>query len=506
MTEWTAPTIDLAAAAPIGFAGIGAIVVLLAEVTLSRRRTFLGRRVTDVWIGTVLALVAALFLALAIYAAAVVFAGGKSLAFQSGMAAIRLDRFSGFAIALVAVGSFLTCWLSIAYLAELRINHGEYYALVLLSTAGMMLLIAATDLLSLFLGLELMSIPIYVLAGFDRRKLTSNESAMKYFLVGSFASALLLYGSALVYGVTGSLDFAEVRAAFPPGNPIGVVGLGLLVVGFAFKVSSVPFHQWTPDVYEGAPTSVTAYMSITVKVAAFAALLRLLLGAFADVAGVLNELFWGLALATILVGNVMATIQTNLKRLLAYSSVAHAGYVLMGFAAGSPEAHTAVLFYLLAYLFMNLGAFAVLVSLATAGRDCDRLSDVAGLARTHPGLAALLTLFLLSLAGIPGTVGFVGKFLLFKAAVDANLVGLTLVAVLGSLISVYYYLRVPVAMYMSEPEPEAPRRAAATGELLVLAVCAAMVLLLGIFPSQAPGLLSSLRPLEWARQSAALLH
>jgi NADH-quinone oxidoreductase subunit N len=505
MTEWTAPAIELAAAAPIGFVGIGAVVVLLAEVLLSRRSSFLGRPVTEVWIGTVLALVAALALALAVYTAGAAFASGQSLAFQEGLPGMRLDRFSAFAIALVAVGSFLTCWLSITYLAEVRINHGEYYALVLLSTAGMMLLVSATDLLSLFLGLELMSIPIYVLAGFDRRKLTSNESAMKYFLVGSFASALLLYGAALVYGVTGALDFGAVRAAFPPANPLGTIGLGLLVVGFAFKVSSVPFHQWTPDVYEGAPAAVTAYMSITVKVAAFAALLRLLLTAFADVSGLLENLFWGLSLATIVVGNVMAVIQSNLKRLLAYSSVAHAGYVLMGFAAGGAEAHTAVLFYLLAYLFMNLGAFAVLVSLATAGRDCERLSDVAGLARTHPGLAALLTLFLLSLAGIPGTVGFIGKFLVFKAAIDAQLVGLTLVAVLGSLVSVYYYLRVPVAMYMSEPDPDAPRRDTSTGEVLVLAVCAVAVLLLGIFPSQAP-LLSALRPLEWARQSAALLH
>jgi NADH-quinone oxidoreductase subunit N len=234
----------------------------------------------------------------------------------------------------------------------------------------------------------------------------------------------------------------------------------------------------------------------------------MLVAAFDAVLPDLGGLFWALALATVVVGNVMAVIQTNLKRLLAYSSVAHAGYVLIGVAAGaygSAEGYTAVLFYLLGYVFMNLGAFAVLVVLASAGRDCEQLSDVAGLARTHPGLAALLTLFLLSLAGIPGTVGFVGKFLVFKAALDAGLIGLTLVAVLGSVVSVYYYLRVPIAMYMSEPASDAPRREAATGELLVLAVCAAAVLVLGIFPSQAPGFLSPIRALEWARESAALL-
>jgi NADH-quinone oxidoreductase subunit N len=500
-----APHLDPSAIAPIAFSAIGAVAVLLAEVLLSRRRTFLGRLVTDVWIGIVLAMLSALFLALAAYVAGAVYWSGASLSFQAGDPVVRLDRFSAFATALVAVASFLICWLSIAYLAELRINHGEYFALVLLSTAGMMLLVAAADLMVVFLGLELMSIPIYVLAGFDRRKLGSNESALKYFLVGSFASALLLYGMALVYGVSGAIDFAGIRAALPPDNPVGLIGMGLVVVGFAFKVSSVPFHQWTPDVYEGAPTSVTAYMAITVKVAAFAALLRLAISAFGSVIGDLSALFWALALATVVVGNVMAVIQTNLKRLLAYSSIAHAGYVLIGFATQSAEGYSAVLFYLLAYVFMNLGAFAVLIALANRGRDCERLEDLAGLARTRPGLAALLTLFMLSLAGIPGTVGFIAKFVVFKAAVGSGLIGLTLVGVLGSVVSVYYYLRIPVVMYMNEPGEAALRHESSTGELLVLAVCAAVVLGLGLFPSRAPGFLSGIAALEWARASAALL-
>jgi NADH-quinone oxidoreductase subunit N len=277
------------------------------------------------------------------------------------------------------------------------------------------------------------------------------------------------------------------------------------VVGFAFKVSSVPFHQWTPDVYEGAPAAVTAYMSITVKAAAFAALARMLVEAFGDAVPRLHELFWVLAALTILLGNVMATIQHNLKRLLAYSSVAHAGYLLVGFAAGTVESYGAVLFYLLGYVFMNLGAFAVLVALATGGHDCEEIEDLAGLARGRPAMAALLTLFAVSLAGIPGTVGFAAKFFLFKAAIDAGLVGLTLIAVLGSLISVYYYLRLPVMMYMREPGAAKLRPEAATLELVVLGVCAAAVLILGLFPSQAPDWLLGLRALDWARASAALL-
>jgi NADH-quinone oxidoreductase subunit N len=500
-----APSIDLSAVAPIGSVGIGAILVLLLEVILTRRQRLLGRSMTPAYVGATLVLVSSLALAIAAYTAIAGFQSGTVVGFLPDTPGVRLDRFSTFAIALVAIGSLLSCWLSLQYLAEVEINHGEFYALLLLATAGMMLLVAATDLLALFLGLELMSIPIYVLAGFDRRNPRSNESSLKYFLVGSFASGLLLYGAALVYGVTGALDFAEIRAAFPAANPIALVGLGLLIVGFAFKVSSVPFHQWTPDVYEGAPAAVTAYMSITVKVAAFAALLRLLVEAFGGLVPRLHELFWALALVTILVGNVMATIQDNVKRLLAYSSVAHAGYLLMGFAAGTIEAYTAVLFYLLGYVFMNLGAFAVLVALASGGRDCEEIDDLAGLARSRPWLAALLTLFAVSLAGIPGTVGFAAKFFLFRAAIDAGLVWLTIVAVLGSLISVFYYLRLPVVMYMREPGDATLRPRTATLELVVLAVCALAVLALGIFPTDAPWWLFDLRALDWARAGAALL-
>jgi len=500
-----APRLDLAVIAPIALTGIGALIVVLGEVWLSKRATFLGRKTTDTFVGVWLAILSATFLGVAVYCAGAAFAEGSARIFDLDNPMLALDRFGAFATVLVGIAAFLICWLSIAYLSELGINHGEYYALLLLSTAGMFLLVGAIDLLALFLGLELMSIPLYVLAGFDRRNLRSNESAFKYFLVGSFASAILLYGIALVYGVSGALDFEGIRKGFPPGNPIGIIGLGLVIVGFAFKIASVPFHQWAPDVYEGAPTSVTAFMATTVKVAGFVALLRMLVQAFGPVATSLNELFWILAALTIVVGNVMAVIQTNLKRLLAYSSIAHAGYLLIGFATGTIEGYAAVLFYLLVYVFTNLGAFAVLVALSQAGKDCETFDDLAGVAKQAPGLAALLTLFALSLAGIPGTAGFVAKFFLFKSAVASGQTVLAIIGVLGSVVSVYYYLRIPVQMYMTEPATETPRRLASTGELLVLAVCAVVVLFLGFFPSSAPGIFGGVRALEWARSSVAML-
>lgn len=503
-----APVLDMAVVAPIGFAAFGALVVLLGEVWLTRRKHFLGRPATEYFIGVALSVLAMLFLGLSVYCAGAAFLEGSTRIFDAANPMLLLDRFGTYSMALIGVASILVCLLSISYLAQLHINHGEFYSLLLLSTAGMFLLVGAVDLMAVFLGLELMSIPLYVMAGFDRRNLRSNESAFKYFLVGSFASAILLYGIALIYGVTGTLEFAGIQKGFPPGNPLGMIGLAMVIVGFAFKVATVPFHQWAPDVYEGAPTAVTAYMATTVKVAAFAALLRLLVQAFGPVTASLVDLFWILAVLTILVGNVMALIQNNLKRLLAYSSIAHAGYLLIGFATGSVEGYAAVLFYLLVYVFTNVGAFAVLVALTQDRRDCDSFDDLAGLARQRPGLAALLTLFALSLAGIPGTAGFFAKFFLFKAAVGSGQTVLALVGVLGSVISVYYYLRLPVVMYFGDASPAVAspqRRELSTGEALVLVLCCAVVLLFGFFPSNAPGFLAGLRPLEWARSGVAML-
>jgi NADH-quinone oxidoreductase subunit N len=502
-----APDINLNVLAPIGFAAIGAMCVLMGEVFLSRTETFLGRDVTDTFIGTLLAGVAIFFLALTVYVAAIGFGSGSTEVFNPGHPMYQLDPFSTLVTVLVALSALLACWLSIAFLAELRINHGEYYALVLLSVSGMMLMVAAIDLIAVFLGLELMSIPIYVLAGFDRRKLRSNESAMKYFLIGSFASAILLYGMALLYGAAGSTSFEAIRTVFGVGEPgpMAVIGLGLVIVGFAFKISSVPFHQWTPDVYEGAPSVVTAFMSVTVKVSAFAALLRLFGMAFGPLDEALTAVVWVLAAMTIVVGNLMAVIQDNVKRLLAYSSIAHAGYLLIGLVTGTIQGYSALLFYLIAYSFMNLGAFGVVVALANRGHDCERLESFSGLARTRPGLAALMTLFMLSLAGIPGTVGFIGKFAIFAAAVNSGVIWLTVLGVLMSVVSVYYYLRVPVLMYMREPGDEPHRMEISSGEGLVLVVCGLAVVLMGVLPNSVPTLFFGELPvLDWARDSVEM--
>ncbi len=494
--------------APFGVVAAGSLVVLLAEVLLARRRSFLGRPVTREWLGTVIASIASMFLVIALGISMQLFVllPDQRLVFDPAHPMVAMDHLTAFSAALICIVAIFTCWLSASYLAELGIHHGEYYALLLLATAGMIFTVQAVDLLTLFIGIELMSIPIYAMAGFARRSLASNESALKYFLIGSFTTGILLYGMALLYGATGHTDFVQIQARFDATNPLALTGLGLLVVGFGFKVAAVPFHQWAPDVYEGAPTPVTSYMAAAVKVTAFVALLRLLVMSFAPLDERLSDLFWMLAAASIVVGNVMAVIQENVKRMLAYSSIANAGYMLIGLAVGTPAAHQAVLYFLMVYLFMNVGAFAVVIALASGGSDRDRLDDFTGLARRRPALAALLTLFLMAQAGLPGTGGFIAKFTLFAAAVQSGFVWLTIVAVLGSAVSFYYYLRLPVLMYMRDPVGEQPRMETSTGEGVVLAVCAVAVILLGIFPDAGPGLLSHFRAFDWVRDSIALLR
>ncbi len=494
------PEVNLSPLAPLGFVAIGAMVVLLGEVFLSRAGVAAGR------IGDLLASTSMLFLALALYTAFAGFATGGAEVFNPSRPLFQLDSFSGFLMIVVLFASLLSCALAIFYLQEMQINHGEFYALLLLSTCGMLLMVAALDLLTIFLGLELMSIPIYVLAGFDRRKPRSNESAMKYFLIGSFASAIMLYGMALLYGSTGSTSLAVLRESFDPESALALIGLAFLMVGFAFKISSVPFHQWTPDVYEGSPAVVTAFMSVTVKAAAFGGLLRVLLLGLGPLEPALVNILWVLAALTMIVGNVMAVIQDNLKRLLAYSSIAHAGYMLIGVVVGTAEGYSAIVFYLVGYVFMNLGAFGVLVALAHRGQDCEKPEALAGLAKTRPALAGLMTLFVISLAGIPGTVGFYAKFNLFTAAVRGGQIPLTILAVLMSVVSVYYYLRIPVLMYMREPGEEAPRQVLGTGEGAVIGVCAVAVVALGLFPNQLwLPILGEMPLLDWARQSVERL-
>ena len=470
--------LDFSILAPIGFVSIGAVFVLLGDAWLSR-----GPRKSTV--GPTLAMISTLALMLAFVTSAFAFSAGTSASFNSSHPMLRVDAFSALFFGLLAVCAIGSIWLTRNYLPTLRIDQGEYYALLLLSVVGAFVMVAAVDLLSVYVGLELMSLPGYVLAGFDRRRLHSNEAGLKYFLMGAFASAVLLYGIALLYGATGSTSFSGLRGGFDEASPLAMAGLALLVAGFGFKISAVPFHQWTPDVYEGAPTPVTAFMSTAVKIAAIAALIRFLRLALPDVLPDLQVVFAALALATMVVGNAMALIQTNLKRMLAYSGIAHVGYLLIGFAAASPDAWAALIFYMTAYGFMNLGAFGTIAALARHGQERDRFVDLAGLFQRRPGMAVAMTLFLFALAGLPGTAGLWAKVYVFKAAVDAGWVWLAIVGVLMSVVSVYYYLRPTVMMFMREASTDDP------GELdfmpsLTLAFCVVAVLWIGWMPNSDP--------------------
>jgi NADH-quinone oxidoreductase subunit N len=408
--------------------------------------------------------------------------GGDGRAFRD---MVLLDGYALFFDLLICYAAALVVMLSMDYLARTGSESGEYYALVLFATAGMMLMASAGDLIVIFLSLELMSLSLYVLAGLFKTRLTSGEASMKYFLLGAFATSFLLYGIALIYGVTGStnLDRVAASAAAKGGDPLLLIGLGLLLVGFGFKISAVPFHMWAPDVYEGAPTTITALIATGSKSAAFAALIRVLVVALRGAQPDWAALLWGVAALTMTIGNVVALAQSNLKRMLAYSSIAHVGYMLMGLVAGGTQGAGAVLFYLLAYTFTTIGAFGVIALCARAGEEAVEVGDYAGLARRHPVLAATLALFLLSLIGIPPLAGFVAKFYLFGSAVRAGYVWLTVIAVLNSAVAAYYYLRVIVYMYMREPEGEAVAVTPSFAGGLALGIALLGIVLLGIVPA-----------------------
>jgi len=382
------------------------------------------------------------------------------------------------------VAALVTALLALAlagdYVTRTRLDAGEFYALLLTAALGAMVMAASTDLVMVFLGLETLSIPLYVLAAFARADLRSQEAGMKYFLLGAFSTVFFLYGMALIYGATGSTSLA--RLADATAQPLLLsVGVGLLLVGLAFKAAVVPFHTWAPDVYEGAPLPVTAYMSVIAKVGAFAALLRIFpaaLGPTADWTGVLAVL----SILTMGLGNLAALRQTSLKRLLAYSSIAHAGFLLIGVAAGTDQGAWAVAFYLPVYAFMTLGAFAVALMVARAGGEADQIADLTGLAWRSPALAAAMAVFMVALAGLPPTAGFVGKLYIFAAALDAGRPALALVGVLASVVSAYFYLRVAYTMFTGEPRGDVTF----TGDRWLagsLLVAVAAVLALGIFPS-----------------------
>jgi len=401
------------------------------------------------------------------------------------MVALDAFRYGAAAIALVSAGA--TILLSLGYLERERLLAPEYYPLILFATAGMMFLGGAEDLIVLFLGLEVMSVAVYALAGFNRSSAFSAEAALKYFLIGAFASGFLLYGIALVYGATGTTSLALVGAQLA-GKPLGLMaslGLGLLIVGFGFKVAAVPFHMWAPDVYDGSPTPVTGLMATGVKAAAFAAFVRVLMEAFPSAIGTWQPIVAGLALASMILGNLVALAQRPLKRMLAYSSVAHAGYLLVAMWPGTPAGAGSVLLYLFAYSLTSLAAFGILAVLGRGGERDVTLDDIAGLAATRPALAFALTVCMLSLLGFPGTFGFIGKWYIISAVVAEGHYVLPVFLVLTSVLSAGYYLPVVMAMYM-KPAASADRYAGvrlapAAGGAVALTIAA--VLLFGVWPS-----------------------
>jgi NADH-quinone oxidoreductase subunit N len=408
--------------------------------------------------------------------------GQNTIAFRGSLA---VDDYAVFFEAVIIVATALTVAMSLQYAADAELAGAEYYALVLFASLGMMLMAAAGDLIVIFLGLETMSIAVYALAGFIRRDPRSNEAAIKYFLLGAFSTGFLLYGIALVYGATGTIRLELIRATLASGvaaNPLLLLGLGMMLIGFGFKVAAVPFHMWTPDAYEGAPTPITAFMAVGVKLAAFAGFLRIFMANLGAISTEWTQVLWILAVLTMTAGNVIALVQSNIKRMLAYSAIAHAGYVIVGMAAGDRGAGGAILYYLLAYAFTNLGAFAVVVALDRGAESHDEIADYRGLARDHPGLAVAMALCLLSLTGVPPLAGFVAKFYIFAAALNAGLVWLVVIAVLNSVVSAYYYVGVIVAMYMQEGGVAVEQMSRRPGLLISVAVGVAGVIALGVYP------------------------
>jgi NADH-quinone oxidoreductase subunit N len=399
---------------------------------------------------------------------------------------VRVDGFSSFFHVLVISIAVVTILTSYEYMAVQRIRAGEYYGLILFGTAGMALMSSAVELVLIFIALEISSISTYVLAGFRVREATSSESSIKYFLLGSFATAFFLYGVALMFGATGSTNIpviAQSLAANAP--PLAYIAMALMFVGLGFKVASAPFHVWTPDVYEGAPAPIVGLMSTGPKAAVFAVLLRLVFEA--NVPGRF-WLIWVSAALSMTLGNIGALVQTNVKRLLAYSSIAHAGYLLVAFACAPELGISAAMFYAASYAAMNVGAFAVVSHFAGAGERLVTLEDYAGLGRRSPLLAATLTIFLLSLIGIPITGGFFAKFYVFSAALKANLVWLTIIGVINSAVGAYYYLRIIVAIYMKEGHDETPLPAVPVAVGLALALSVVATVYLGVLPGRVLGI------------------
>jgi NADH-quinone oxidoreductase subunit N len=453
---------------PILFVLVGAVMVLLIEVFIHReKKEYLG-------------FISIVFLFLS--GAVCVLIWNKNLSYFNGN--LFWDKLALFLSLLFIIGTSLIILISMKYLSLQDTNHGEYYSLLLFALIAILIMISSTDLIIIFLGLEVLSMSSYSLAGLRRRDEKSGEAALKYFLLGSFASAFLVYGIAFLYGATKSTEIFSVMDALQSGSVpeiLVISGLGMLIIGFGFKIAVVPFHMWTPDVYQGSPTPITAFFSVCPKAAGFIVLLRLFGPYFRRITDSQNifVVLWLVSVLTMVAGNLLALRQKNIKRILAYSSIAHAGYILIAVLARS---HYSLVFYLTVYLFMNIGAFSAVIALGKKGKEHLNLEDYAGIGFRYPWIGATLSIFLLSLAGFPPTGGFLAKFYVFSEAVQQGLVPLVIIGVLASLISVFYYLRIIVYMYMREPLTTFEIYANNPSLFLALFICLYGVIQLGIYP------------------------
>ncbi|MGB2697273.1 MAG: NADH-quinone oxidoreductase subunit N [Candidatus Zixiibacteriota bacterium] len=465
--DWILPDINFYLLSPEIVILAFALLILILDPLLSRKTKVLSAHLG--WIGIVLAFVFVVKL--------------WNVNQTSFNEMFILDNFACFFKFIFFISSLLVIFASINYLKQENVFHGEYFCLILFATLGMMLMVSSLNLIVIFLGMEIMSLSLYVLAGFRRYDLKSNESSIKYFLIGAFASGFLLYGIALVYGSTSSTNLAQIllnisHSGFKSSYMVWM-GMGLIIVGFGFKIASVPFHMWAPDVYQGAPTPITAFISAGPKAAGFAALLRVLLFAFAKYQLDWSVILWVLAALSMTIGNVIALSQNNIKRLLAYSSIAHAGYVLVALVGGGEQGQSSAMFYLLVYIFMNIGAFTIATAMGEKNTDLDNYS---GLVTRNPALGVIMAVFLLSLAGFPPFAGFLAKFYVFSAAVKSGYMGLTIIAVLNSFVAVYYYLRVVVIMFMRPSQVELKPVSLPFFVSLTLFLTLLGTLWLGIFP------------------------
>ncbi len=457
---------DLGAIAPeLALAAFG-LVLLVADLIVSDKR-----KLAHLSLG-ILAISAFLLFRL----------GNLSTSAYGGQ--VSIDPFASYFKFIFLIAAALTIGISTRYLDIEREHHGEYYVLILFATMGMMFMASGTDLVTLYIGLETMAIATYVLVGFLRGNQRSNEASLKYFLLGAFSSGVLLYGMSLLYGISGSTNLVEIAEALsrrPVTDPISLVAMITVASGMFFKIAAFPFHQWVPDAYEGAPASVTAFMSVAVKAASFAMMVRIFMIGIYPLRDQWLPVFAAVCVMTITVGNVAALTQTNVKRMLAYSSISHAGFVLLGLIAGNDTGMTAVVLYLFVYTFMNLGAWTIIVALRRRDVIGDHVDDLNGLFFKHPAVATVMLVFLLSLAGIPPTAGFVAKYYLFASVIETGHTALAVLAALNVVVGVYYYMRVVVAMFINE-STENTGLALSPGLVTVLAIALILTLFIGLYP------------------------